>query len=101
MNGKDGTAFLLILAAAAAVWYGLRMSRSKTVAVANTAGAGLSVVPQPGVSNSDLETNNAWETPYYLRANYPATRAGNEVVPSIVTAAMPYTFGPQQIPPQM
>lgn len=104
LETKHGIAFLAIVGVAAGVWYYHRKSTLRSLGVAVpvenvvTTDAG-NITPEPSVSNvKPMSLDDEWNTPYYLRANYPDDRPTGNVIPSIVEGSTPQSFGPQEIP---
>jgi hypothetical protein len=101
-NKQTGIAFLLLAVAAGLIWY---MTRSRTAprAVPNpvTTNAG-DMVPEIQVSNSPIISGTDWQTPYYLRANFPLMRgAGNGAMPDTTMRPTPQNPTAQEISPNI
>ena len=92
---ETGIAFLALAILVAAIWY--KSKARVSLFALRSAGQ---IVPEPAVSNSPADDGHAWTTPYYLRANYPASRPGMGIMPSIVNTYIPDSFGMQDLGPQ-
>lgn len=92
---ETGIAFLALAMLVAAIWF----KSSARGAMFGPKSAG-EIVPQPSVSNSADDMGGTWGTPYYLRANYPSSRPGMGIMPSIVNTYVPDSFGMQDLSPQ-
>lgn len=99
IDERYGVAFLIAAAAGLAVWYQSKMRHRFVNVVTQDAGE---VTPQVPVSNSTvIDLSQPWDTPFYLRDNYPLTRGGTETVPATAYVGMPDSFGPQQVAPNL
>lgn len=99
MNSEIGFAFILVAALAFGIWH--RSKSHVSIVEPHADGAGTGFVPEVPMSNSPFIEGIDWQTPYYLRANYPANRNAGMVVPSIVTSSVADSFGPQEINPSL
>ena len=96
MNKSHVAAAVVIAVAAFVAWRFWR----------NTANNGDAVAPMtPGMSNSPvIEPSGQWDTPYYLRSNYPAERGDDSALPIIATPfatddpSTPYTAPSDMMP---
>lgn len=103
MNNSNGLGFLAIVAAVLGVWFYTRKRAGGTPIIDTSVNAesGTSVVPGVPLSNSPEISGPRWETPYYLRVNYPTNRYAGMVAPYTASNGLPNVYGPQEIPPQV
>lgn len=104
MKPENGSLLLIVMIGGAIVWCvmrkrGLGFAASPVPNVAtNNAGS----IPPASATSTVPDGSMDWTTPFYLRYNFPTSRAlGSPVIPSYVSMGLPSWFGMQEIPPQL